>query len=228
MDTKILKKLKSLTILYAEDEKEMRENISDALSFYSKEVYSAENGEEAFYLYEEKQPDIIMTDIHMPVLNGIDFVKKVREENRDIPIIMITGHTDKEYLLEVIDLHMEKYIVKPINLTVLLETLKQCASLVKIQNQIILEKDNDYIYDYEKKELKYKDNIITLNRKEILFFELLILNQERVVTYEELERKIWDDGSMTENAIRSLIRNLRRKLPSEILYNLSGIGYRFK
>lgn len=228
METKILKKLKNLTVLYAEDEKEMRENIADALSFYTKEVYSAENGEEAFTIFKEKQPDIIMSDIHMPILNGIDFVKKVRKENRDIPIIMITAHTDKEYLLEAVELHMEKYIVKPIKLTVLLETLKQCIELVKNHNLMELEKDKDYKYDYEKKELRYKEEDIILNRKEILFFELLILNQDRVVKYEEIERHVWSDDFMTDNAIRSLIRNLRKKLPTDILYNLSGVGYRFK
>lgn len=228
MNSKILKKLKNLTILYAEDEKEMRENISDALSFYTKEVFSAENGEEAFSIFKEKKPDIIMSDIHMPILNGIEFIKKVREENREIPVIMITAHTDKEYLLDAVELHMEKYIVKPINLTVLIDTLSQCLELIKSHNQISLEKDGNYIYDYEKKLLKYKNEEILLNRKEILFFELLILNQDTVVAYEEIERKVWEDDFMTDNAIRSLVRNLRKKLPTEILYNLSGVGYRFK
>ncbi len=227
MESKIFKKLKNLTILYAEDEVEMRENISDALSFYAREVFSAENGEEAFELFKEKKPDIIISDIHMPILDGIGFVKKVRQANKDVPIVMITAHTDKEYLLDAIDLHIEKYIVKPINLTILLETLKQCTNLVKNHNQIELEKDSNYKYDFETKELTYKDTKIVLNRKEILFFELLISNQDKIVTYEEIERKVWDEDFMTENAIRSLVRNLRKKLPTEILYNLSGVGYRF-
>ena len=103
-------------ILYAEDEEGIRENIADSLGYYVKEVYQASNGAEAFDIYEEKKPDIILSDIHMPILNGIDFVKKVRLTNRTIPIVMITAHTDKEYLLEAVELHMEKYIVKPIEL----------------------------------------------------------------------------------------------------------------
>lgn len=228
MKKDLIKKLKNLTILYAEDEKEMRENIADALSFYVKEVYSAQNGKEAYEIFENKKPDIILSDIHMPYLNGIDFVKKVREKEKDIPIVMITAHTDKKYLFDAIELHMEKYIVKPIHLQQLIETLFQCAKSIKNHNEIELEKDKNYLYDYEKKELKYKNIEIVLNKKEILFFELLISNQERIVNYEEIEAEVWSDDYMTENAIRSLVRNLRKKLPTDILYNLSGIGYRFK
>ncbi len=57
-----------------------------------------------------KKPDIILSDIHMPIVDGIEFVKKVRKTNRSIPIIMITAHTDKQYLLEAVELHMEKYL----------------------------------------------------------------------------------------------------------------------
>ena len=108
MKKEYLNKLKSLTILYAEDEIGIRKNIADSLSYYAKEVYEANDGEEAYELYLEKKPDIILSDIHMPKINGIEFVKKIRSLNREVPVIMITAHTDKEYLLEAVELHMEK------------------------------------------------------------------------------------------------------------------------
>lgn len=227
MQKELLKKLQNLTILYAEDEEGIRENIADSLGYYVKEVFQASNGAEAFDIYEEKKPDIILSDIHMPILNGIDFVKKVRLTNRTIPIVMITAHTDKEYLLEAVELHMEKYIVKPIELEELLDVLEKCISVMNINNKTKLDVDENYLYDYDKKELKYKDDLILLNKKEMLFFEVLISNQNRVVTYEELQDKVWGDDIMTDSALRSLVRNLRKKLPSDIIFNLSGVGYRF-
>ncbi|MGB5792612.1 response regulator transcription factor [Poseidonibacter sp.] len=227
MQKELLKKLQNLTILYAEDEEGIRENIADSLGYYVKEVYQASNGAEAFDIYEEKKPDIILSDIHMPILNGIDFVKKVRLTNRTIPIVMITAHTDKEYLLEAVELHMEKYIVKPIELEELLDVLEKCIAVMNINNKTKLDVDENYLYDYDKKELKYKDDLILLNKKEMLFFEVLISNQNRVVTYEELQDKVWGDDIMTDSALRSLVRNLRKKLPSDIIFNLSGVGYRF-
>lgn len=226
MQKEVLEKLKGLTILYAEDEVGIRENIADSLSYYVKEVFQASNGKEAFELYEEKNPDIILSDIHMPLVNGIEFVKKVRQTNREIPIVMITAHTDKKYLLEAVELHMEKYIVKPIELEVLFEVLEKCVEVLTINKKIFLKVDKSYSYDYDKKELKYKDEALILNKKEMLFFEVLIANQNRVVSYEELQEKVWGDDVMTDSALRSLVRNLRKKLPTDLIFNLSGIGYK--
>lgn len=227
MNKEIIEKLKSLTLLYAEDEEGIRKNIADSLRYYVKEVLEASNGQEAYELYLEKKPAIIMTDIHMLILNGINFVKKVRELDKTVPIIMITAHTDKEYLLQAIELKMEKYIVKPIELDALFDVFKKCLDTIVFNNNIILEIDNNYTYDYDKKELKYKKEIILLNKKELSFFELLIQNQNRIVSYEELQNEVWIDDVMTDSALRSLVRNLRKKLPSDIIFNLSGVGYRF-
>ncbi len=227
MQKEFLGKLKTLTILYAEDEVGIRKNIADSLSYFVKEVYEASNGVEAYEIYEEKKPDIILSDIHMPVLNGIDFVKKVRQNNRKIPIVMITAHTDRKYLLEAVELHMEKYLVKPIEIEPLFDVLEHCVKLLDINKVVTLNSDEDYKYDYDKKQLYYKDEDIVLNKKEILFFEVLISNQNRVTNYEELQEKVWGDDVMTDSALRSLVRNLRKKLPTDIIHNLSGMGYRF-
>ena len=227
MTKDVIEKLQRLTLLYAEDEEGIRKNIADSLSYYVKEVIEARDGVEAYEFYLQKKPDIVLSDIHMPNLNGIDFVKKVREENKSIPIVIITAHTDKEYLIEAIELKMEKYIVKPIELESLLNVLEKCVYLLELNQKILLKIDENYIYDYDKKELRYKDEIELLNKKEISFFELLIRNQNRIVSYEELQDKVWIDDVMTDSALRSLVRNLRKKLPTDIIFNLSGIGYRF-
>ena len=227
MTKDVIEKLQRLTLLYAEDEEGIRKNIADSLSYYVKEVIEARDGVEAYEFYLQKKPDIVLSDIHMPNLNGIDFVKKVREENKSIPIVIITAHTDKEYLLEAIELKMEKYIVKPIELESLLNVLEKCVYLLELNQKILLKIDENYIYDYDKKELRYKDEIVLLNKKEISFFELLIRNQNRIVSYEELQDKVWIEDVMTDSALRSLVRNLRKKLPTDIIFNLSGIGYRF-
>ncbi|PLY05845.1 MAG: DNA-binding response regulator [Arcobacter sp.] len=221
-----LEKLKTLTILYAEDEEGIRKNITDSLKYYMKDVYEASNGQEAYDIYKEKKPDIILSDIHMPIMDGIEFVKKLRTEDREVPVVMITAHTDKRYLLEAVELHMEKYIVKPIELEELFEVLEKCVEVLEINNITILKVDSNYSYDYDRKELFYKDEIIVLNKKEMNFLELLISNQNRVVTYEELQEYVWCDDFMTDSALRSLVRNLRKKLPTDIIFNLSGIGYR--
>ncbi|MAC83232.1 MAG: DNA-binding response regulator [Arcobacter sp.] len=226
MKKDVLEKLQNLTLLYAEDEVGIRENIADSLRYYVKEVYEANDGEEGYKLYLEKTPDIILSDIHMPNVNGIEFIKKVRQIDKNIPVVMITAHTDKEYLLEAVELHMEKYIVKPLDLDELFESLDKCITLLDSNRKVILKVDKDYVYDYDLKELKYKDESIILNKKEMTFLEVLISNQNRIVNYEELQDKVWGDDIMTDSALRSLVRNLRKKLPTDLLFNLSGVGYR--
>jgi len=227
MENDFLKKLKTLTILYAEDEEGIRKNIADSLRYYVSEVFEAADGEEAFKVYEEKSPNIILSDIHMPILNGIDFIKKVRETDTHTPVIMITAHTDKKYLLDAVELHMEKYIVKPVDIDELFDALKKCVDSIDINKKDILKVDENYIYDYDKKELTYKNKIVILNKKEIDFLEVLISHQDRIVTYAELQEYVWGDAVMTDSALRSLVRNLRKKLPTNIVTNLSGVGYRF-
>jgi len=223
----LLAKLQNLTILYAEDEEGIRKNIADSLRYYAKEVYEAGDGEEAFLLYEQKKPDIIFSDIHMPNMDGIEFVKKVRQSDMKTPVVMITAHTDKKYLLDAVELHMEKYFVKPLNLEQLLDGLERCVAQLERNSLVVLDVDNSYIYDFDNKELKYKDISIILNKKEMLFFETLIANQNRIIYYEELQDNVWVNDVMTDSALRSLVRNLRKKLPTDIIYNLSGVGYKF-
>ncbi|CUU74544.1 cytochrome c biogenesis protein [Campylobacter hyointestinalis] len=76
MNGKMLDKLQTLKVLYAEDEEGIRKNIADSLRYYVKEVFETSNGDEAYLIYQDKAPDIILSDIHMPILNGIELVKK--------------------------------------------------------------------------------------------------------------------------------------------------------
>ena len=226
MQKELLQKLQNLTILYAEDEEGIRKNIADSLRYYVKEVHEASDGEEAYLLYEKIQPDIIFSDIHMPKMNGIEFIKKVRENDLKTAVIMITAHTDNEYLLEAVELHMEKYLIKPIVLEQLFQALQKCVEHLSVEREIILKIDADYKYNYDNKVLSYKENPIVLNKKEMLFFEVLLSHEHRITTYEELQEKIWLDDVMTDSALRSLVRNLRKKLPTDCIYNLSGVCYK--
>lgn len=223
---KVKIKLKAVTILYAEDEVGIRKNIMKTLRYYAKDVYEASNGKEALELYEKYKPDIILSDIHMPIIDGIEFIKKIREVDKLTPVVMITAHTDKKYLLEAVELHMEKYLIKPINTKTLFDVLGKCIDCLNIEHIVKLRCDENYSYDFDNKKLIYKHEHIVLNKKEIRFIELLINNQNRIVKYEEIQEKVWQDSIMTDSALRSVVLHLRKKLPTNIIDNLSGIGYK--
>ena len=126
MEKLFLERLKTLKILYAEDEEGIRENVAASLRYYVKEVIEAENGKMALELYETKHPDIVITDILMPLMNGIDLVKQIRKKDQTTPIVIISAHTDKEYLLNVVNLHLEHYVIKPVTFNDIMMVLSQC------------------------------------------------------------------------------------------------------
>ena len=219
-------KLKDFKILFVEDEKKIREHLTNTLKYLVEEVREASSGIEGLHILDEFCPDIIITDIEMPEMNGIEFIKEIRKTDRNVCIIVLTAYTDNEYLLELIDMHIEHYIVKPMNFEKLLDVLQKCEQSISEQKNIQHLLPLDYSYDENKKILTYKNELIKLTKKEILFLELLFKNSFRIVSYDEINLHVWEESVMTESSIRSLVKNLRRKLPVDLIENLSGVGYK--
>ena len=214
-----------LTLLYVEDDDVIRQNAVEYLSGYFKEVYEAKDGQEGLECYEDHKPDMIITDIEMPRLNGLTMVKKIRKSDKSTPpIIITTAYTDTEYLMQAVELQLIKYIVKPINSKKLSEALNLLVEHLNINSIITI--DEQTHYDSLNKSLMIDNNLIKLTHKELQLIDLLAKNHHRVVNYEEIENTIWYDDVMTKDALRALIRTLRQKLQGDYLENVSGFGYR--
>lgn len=217
---------KNIKILYVDDEEFIRENAVEYLNRYFEEVYEAKDGLEALEMIDRFKPHIIITDIKMPNLNGIDLAKKIRQSDKRTQIIIATAHTDTDFLITAVELQLVKYMVKPILETNLISVLKQCVQTIKEDNSNIKKLSTNAFFDIFNKTLLVENKIKKLTKNELLFLELLCINSNRAVTYEELQTYIWYDDYMSGDAIRSLVRALRRKLPENAIENLSGIGYK--
>lgn len=129
--------LKDCVVLYVEDEKSVQMQTQMILKDFVKEVYLASNGEEGLKIALEKDVDIIVTDILMPEMNGIEMLKKLKKEyNRDIPAIITTAYSETEYLMEAINLKVDGFIMKPINVKDLISTIYS-AILPKLHSKEI-------------------------------------------------------------------------------------------
>lgn len=221
-----LKQLKNLSILYVEDEALIRQNAIEFLSRYCDNVFEAEDGVEGFQIYEEEKPDIIISDIKMPKLNGLELATKIRKKDKVTPIIMLTAHTQTDYLLRAVELQLIKYLVKPLVLSELKEALLMAIEIISGDNALITLNSRSY-YDRFNQTLFVDKKLIRLTYKELLFFDFLLKHKERVVTYEEIEKIIWAYDVMSKDAIRSLVRSVRRKIGIDFVENISGMGYRF-
>lgn len=217
---------KNIKLLYVEDEALIRENAVEYLSRYFDNVYEAKDGIEALELVREVKPHIIITDINMPNLNGLELAKEIRREDKKTQIIIATAHTDTDYLMEAVELHLVKYMIKPILESKLMPVLKTCISNIKEDVSNIKKLSSNTCFDTFNKTLLVNNEIKRLTKNEILFLELLCINSNRAISYEEIQNYIWYDSYMSGDAIRCLVRALRKKLPLDAIENLSGIGYK--
>ena len=217
---------KNIKILYVEDDEIARENGVEYLENFFETIYEASDAIIALQLYEKYQPDIIITDIQMPKLNGLEFVKKIRQKDKKTQIIIITAFCDRDYLLKAIELQLVKYLVKPVKEKEFEEALFLCVNSLQEDNSNIVKLDENSYFDTFNKNLVIKDEIIKLRAKEILFLELLIKNKNRYVSYEEIENYVWDESVMTKDALKTLVKNLKTKIPKDLILNLTNSGYK--
>lgn len=224
MQKDFINKLNAFNVLYVEDEDGIRTNIQEILIHLFKEVYIAKNVSEAYIKYNENKPDLIITDIKLGNETGIDLIKKIRINDSKIRVIITSAYTDLEYMLQATELHLVKYIVKPITQEKLFEALE--AFIKTHENNKIFILKNNWIFNFNKAIISNEKEEFSLTKKENKFLKLL-LSKNRIISYEELENCIWDEESvMTANAMRLFIKNFRKKLPEDFLKNVQGIGYK--
>lgn len=128
--TNDMDRLKKLAVLYVEDDQDARDQISEFLSRHVGSLFTAADGAEALELFVKHRPHIVISDIQMPVMNGLELVEKVRRLNEAIPIVMITAHDPMDYVLRAAIIEVDKYVVKPVDGDRLLSCLYECSRLV--------------------------------------------------------------------------------------------------
>ena len=224
--------VKEYDILFVEDEKAIRVNYVKYLQRYFKNVYEAEDGEGAYEIYKAKKPHIMIIDINLPKLNGIDLLKKIREKDHSTKVLMLTSHTDTGYLLDAASLQLTKYLVKPISR----EDLKNALNLVEeelskftiTEKKRLTLKDN-FSWDYDSNEL-YDDNyLVLLTNKERKILTILFSDINRTFTYDDIIIDVWYDLDEDKvAALKTIIKNIRKKVPENTIKNVFGEGYKIE
>jgi DNA-binding response OmpR family regulator len=219
---------KNLKILYVEDEKLIRDNAVAYLKRLFKIVFEAKDAFTAVDIIKKNQPHIVVTDIKMSKLNGLDMIRQIRQYDKKTEFIVLTAFSDTKYLMDAIDLRLAKYLTKPIRHETFYPVLLNCAKTIFEDESNKKYLTQDCYYDMINEVIQTNYEIIKLSNYEIKFLKLLCKNPYRVVTYEEMQNIIWCNEYMSENAIRLLVRDLRKKLPGNCIKNLSKIGYKIE
>jgi len=235
---KVFNLTKNLTILYVEDDTILLEETSENFENMFLKVDTALDGEEGFKKYLQffqtnlKHYDIVITDINMPKINGIELIKKIYNENENQSIIVISAHNEPQYLLDLVNLGIEQFLIKPHNYNTILDVLCKTANKILKSSKTILnirkiELENDFFWDSKDNLLFMNKENIKLTKNEILLMQIFIKNRYKVSTLQDIFNLLWIDTPhlASSETLKSIISRLRKKIPNT-LENVYGLGYR--
>ena len=186
-------------------------------------VFMASNYEKAMHSIKEEKPDLILLDVDLKSTHtGVD-IGNEKEVFNTIPIIYITSFDDSEILKKIMLTNPKNYLSKPLRYAEL-----EVAVSLALQAKLIKTVDMGYgfNYDFENRELFENKVLVHLTKKEKLLFESLIREKGEYVSTHILELKIWIEGAMSENSLRTLVGSLRKKLNHEMIVNQPSLGYK--
>ncbi len=217
-------KASDFNLLYLEDEKIVSEQFSKYFKRVFKNVYTAENGLEGIEHFKKYDIDIVISDVNMPKMNGLEFSRIIKNENRRIPIVLITANTEISCLTEAIDIGINKFIIKPINIDKLSITLLEILNdLITTKDKVRFEKLSHTLsdeLDTKTKELSmFKDDMIAIFTHElktplhaiINFSEYIHKNIQKELTPKKIKRigdlsnKIRANGLAQSSLIETLL-----------------------
>ncbi|MEA3384623.1 MAG: response regulator [Campylobacterota bacterium] len=230
LPTSELSKLaKGLTILYVEDEPEVKEAIDIVLKHIFSNVILASNGLEGIEAVENNKVDLIITDINMPKCNGLDMIEKIKKDNPNIPVILLTGFQNSEYLLRSINLGVNKYIIKPVQKEPLFEALEEVLYVIESKKrykteQIELSKNLKMIAIS-----KLLDNITHQWRQSLSIISTsigaIMLNEDLKVSDDEIQyllKNVDKNIKDMDGLLESIFKNFEKSHIPEII-NISSI-----
>lgn len=227
MEEKFLEILSDKVVLYAEDEPGIRRNIAETLELFFMDVVAVEDGQAVLDEMAIHHFDVVMLDISMPHLDGLEAVQAIRKTNRDIPIIIVSAHSTQEYLWRAVELRIAKYLTKPIDRDHLVEALEEAALELTRHKRHPVELDADRYYSPCQKCVYTHNQPLPLTPTESRLLEYLMTQENCVVSFEAIADYLWGYEPHSKEAIKSLIKDLRKKIGSERIRSVYGIGYLF-
>ncbi|MEQ9090874.1 MAG: response regulator transcription factor [Balneola sp.] len=220
------------TILVVDDEKDLLDLIEYNLRKEGFDVLKAENGEEGIAMAKEHSPDLVLLDIMMPKMDGLQAVEEMRKdaELKKIPIILLTARSDEKTEVEGLNKGSDDYITKPISTTKLISRIKavlrrfdekeETSNILEVHN-ITIDRDRYIVYKEEEE--------FHLPRKEFELLFFLASRKGKVLDRQTLLNKVWGDNIyVVDRTVDVHVRKIREKLGDHYIETVKGVGYRFK
>lgn len=216
---------KELIILVVEDEVKARESMINILSERFSKVIGAQNGDEGLKKFKKFKPDLVITDIAMPIMDGLDMAREIKEISDDVPIVVLSAYSEKERLLRSIDIGIDKYLIKPVDIEELFKVLDYLIG-EKIEANMLVKISEEYQFNKTKRTLIYSGGEIVLTKKELAFISLLLKQPGALVLHEDIKKNVWIGEYMSDTAVRTFIKRVRDKVGEDFIKNVPSLGYK--
>ena len=216
-----------MKILVVEDDKVIREGICEYLSEFGYEMYEAEDGRKALNIFKDKDINLIILDIQIPLLNGLEVLKEVRKESK-IPILMLTAFSDEEYKISAFSSLADGYIEKPFSLPVLKVRIDSLIKRYYKEVEKFIYKDLEV--NFSSYTAKVKDEFIDVNAKELEILKYLLENEGHVLTRNQIVDNVWKETEDIpfDRVIDVYIKELRKKLKLDCIITIRNVGYKLE
>ncbi|KAJ9915764.1 response regulator transcription factor [Campylobacter jejuni] len=216
---------KELIILVVEDEVKARESMINILSERFSKVIGAQNGDEGLKKFKKFKPDLVITDIAMPIMDGLDMAREIKEISDDVPIVVLSAYSEKERLLRSIDIGIDKYLIKPVDIEELFKVLDYLIG-EKIEANMLVKISEEYQFNKTKRTLIYSGGEIVLTKKELAFISLLLKQPGALVLHEDIKKNVWIGEHVSDTAVRTFIKRVRDKVGEDFIKNVLSLGYK--
>ncbi len=217
-----------IKILVIEDDPAILRLLQRGLSMEGYQVETATDGETGLKLFQEKQPDLIVLDLMLPGMDGLEVCQRIRQKSK-LPILILTAKDAVQDRVEGLDAGADDYLVKPFNLEELLARIRALLRRTEQERQPVL-RFADVTIDTTTREVRRGDRKLELTKKEYQLLELFMRHPRQVLTREVIFDRIWGyDFGGESNVLEVYIRYLRQKMEQNgeprLIYTVRGVGY---
>lgn len=218
-------------ILVVDDEAQIIRVMRRILTAHNYEIRTATDGASALELFRDYQPDLVITDLQMPDLNGLELCRRLREIS-DVPIIVLSVRDEESAIVEALDAGADDYVTKPFGTKVLLARVRASMRRVSEKAEALIE-IGDFRVDFSFRQVLIRETEVHLTPKEFDLLAFLIKHPNKVLTHAILLQKVWGSYYVEQSeALRVLVGSLRKKIEEDFsapkyLLTEPWIGYRF-
>jgi two-component system, OmpR family, KDP operon response regulator KdpE len=221
-----------LRVLVIDDEPPIRKLLRMGLSTQGYQILDAPNGKTALELVAQK-PDLIILDLGLPDIPGLDLLRMLRERNEGVPIVVLSSRGDEAAKVQALDLGADDYVTKPFGMDELLARIRAALRhQLQVQGERPIFRVGDLSVDLVRRIVKLRDKDVKLSPKEYELLRVLVQHAGKVLTHRFLLKELWAAPTDAQY-LRVYVRQLRQKIETDperpqILLTETGIGYRLR